>query len=532
MQGRTVDDYDAPLFLAWQLTNRCSARCLACCEESGPDKAWRDELSRDEALAPRRRHRRCSASPSSPSAAASRSASPHCWDVFERLAAGGVALKLETDGSRIDADAADRIAALAVDCVQISVDGASAATHQRVRPGSSFAAAIGAIERLVARGCPPQFVFVPTRLNLSEIVAAFDLAAALGCSAFVTGPLMRIGRAAAAWDTLGLHRRRVAARRRGAARAGGSERRRSGAVDLPLGHRHRDARRGSRARRRCCWSCPTARSSSSTRCRSRPPTAPRLAARRLAGLSRRLAHDRGARLRAALPQRAGAAAPRQRDLGAAGRTPDERARPRGRRDPRARRPQVPARLATGEYMSTSCSRVLRSRSDTTPMRRSMKVRPNCGSACEAREQLIAFEGERRHGLERARLEVLAGMRQQRRPVEHVAGVEGLHAQHVARAPRARARPCPCRAGRTPNSRRPRERSPGPARNWTSLASAARRARSCGAKSETKGCALEGLQQAVAHRCSPAVGSRRPDALSGRRLEPRCSSRALRKPLAA
>ena len=37
-------------------------------------------------------------------------------------------------------------------CVQISVDGATAATHERVRPGSSFAAAIGAIERLVARG--------------------------------------------------------------------------------------------------------------------------------------------------------------------------------------------------------------------------------------------------------------------------------------------------------------------------------------------------------------------------------------------
>ena len=36
MQGRSVDEYRAPLFLAWQLTNRCSARCIACCEESGP----------------------------------------------------------------------------------------------------------------------------------------------------------------------------------------------------------------------------------------------------------------------------------------------------------------------------------------------------------------------------------------------------------------------------------------------------------------------------------------------------------------
>jgi len=225
MRGRTVDDYDAPLFLAWQLTNRCSARCLACCEESGPGRAWSDELSRDEAL------RLAGAIvdlgiPFVAFGGGEPLGVAHCWDIFERLAAGGVALKLETDGSRIDAGAADRIAALAVECVQISVDGATAATHQRVRPGSSFAAAIGAIERLVARGFPPQFVFVPTRINLPEIVAAFDLAAALGCSAFVSGPLMRIGRAAAAWDTLACSddewQRAVAAlRERAATREGG-----------------------------------------------------------------------------------------------------------------------------------------------------------------------------------------------------------------------------------------------------------------------------------------------------------------------
>jgi MoaA/NifB/PqqE/SkfB family radical SAM enzyme len=201
MRGRTVDDYDAPLFLAWQLTNGCGARCLACCEESGPGKAWGDELSREEALRLAGAIVDC-AIPFVAFGGGEPLGVAHCWDVFERLAAGGVALKLETDGSRIDAGAADRIAELALDCVQISVDGATAATHQRVRPGSSFAAAVGAIERLAARGLAAQFVFVPTRLNLAEIVAAFDLAASLGCSAFVTGPLMRIGRAGAAWDTL------------------------------------------------------------------------------------------------------------------------------------------------------------------------------------------------------------------------------------------------------------------------------------------------------------------------------------------
>ncbi len=127
---------------------------------------------------------------------------PFCWDVFARLSESGVALKIETDGSLIDDAAADRLAAMRVECVQISVDGATAQTHARARPGSSFAAAIAAIERLVARDVPPQFVFVPNRFNLSEIVAAYDLAARLGCSAFVTGPLMRIGRAQANWDAL------------------------------------------------------------------------------------------------------------------------------------------------------------------------------------------------------------------------------------------------------------------------------------------------------------------------------------------
>ena len=204
MPGRSVDEYRAPLFFAWQLTNRCTARCLACCEESGPDKAWRDELGRDEALDLARRIAAFGI-PYVAFGGGEPLGVAHCWELFELLSDGGIGLKLETDGSRIDNGAADRLAALKVNCVQISVDGATPATHERVRPGSSFAGATGAIERLVARGLAPQLVFVPNRFNLGEIVAAYDLAAALGCNAFVTGPMMRIGRAAAAWAAR-LHR--------------------------------------------------------------------------------------------------------------------------------------------------------------------------------------------------------------------------------------------------------------------------------------------------------------------------------------
>jgi MoaA/NifB/PqqE/SkfB family radical SAM enzyme len=201
MSGRSVDEYRAPLFLAWQLTNRCAARCIACCEESGPDKAWGDELRRDEALDLARKVGAFGIAYAAFGGGEPLGV-PHCWELFDVLAADGVALKIETDGSHIDAAAADRLAELQVRCIQISVDGATAATHARVRPGSSFEAAIGAIERLAARGLAPQFVFVPTRFNLHEIVAAFDFAASLGCGAFVTGPLMRLGRAAHDWQRM------------------------------------------------------------------------------------------------------------------------------------------------------------------------------------------------------------------------------------------------------------------------------------------------------------------------------------------
>ena len=201
LQGRSVDGYRAPLFIAWQLTNRCRARCLACCEESGPDRAWRDELTRDEALG-LARDIAAAGIPYVAFGGGEPMGVPHAWEIFEILAAAGTALKLETEGSYIDDAAADRLAALPVQCVQISVDGATAATHERVRPGASFASATAAIRRLAARGVKPQMVFVPTRANLAEIAAAYDLAGELGCDTFVTGPLMRLGRAALAWDAL------------------------------------------------------------------------------------------------------------------------------------------------------------------------------------------------------------------------------------------------------------------------------------------------------------------------------------------
>jgi MoaA/NifB/PqqE/SkfB family radical SAM enzyme len=127
---------------------------------------------------------------------------PHVWEVFEILSQGGVAIKIETDGLLISDAAALRLKRLGAECVQVSIDGARAGTHERLRPGGDFRRAAAAVERLSRRGVPAEVVFVPSRLGLPEIEDAYDLAVRLGARAFVTGPLMRLGRAHARWDSL------------------------------------------------------------------------------------------------------------------------------------------------------------------------------------------------------------------------------------------------------------------------------------------------------------------------------------------
>lgn len=202
-RGASVGDYQAPLFFAWQLTNRCEANCLPCCEESGPDQGWKGELSKKECL---RLARDIVASriPYAAFGGGEPLGVPHFWEVIEILHQGGVELKLETNGLSITEEKADILQDIRAQSVQISVDGATPETFRQVRPLGDYDGVLAAIRRLVVRGMPPEFVFVPNRINVGEIGDAYDLAANLGCRTFVTGPMMRLGRAARSWKSLGL----------------------------------------------------------------------------------------------------------------------------------------------------------------------------------------------------------------------------------------------------------------------------------------------------------------------------------------
>ncbi|MEO5676544.1 MAG: radical SAM protein [Usitatibacter sp.] len=193
-----IESLRAPLLVTWQLTRDCDLACLHCCTDSAPGKRLGDELSGDEALV-LAADIVANGVPYVMLCGGEPLVSPHFFAVAERLGAGGVRLKVETNGQRLDAEAASRLARLPVRSIQVSLDGDTQAVYGAQRPGGSLEKAHAACRAVREAGLPLEVTFAPTRLNIHEAGAVISRARTLGAFRFNTGRLMRIGIAARHW---------------------------------------------------------------------------------------------------------------------------------------------------------------------------------------------------------------------------------------------------------------------------------------------------------------------------------------------
>ena len=199
--SRRIDTLRAPLVVSWQLTRDCDLCCLHCCTESAPGKRLRDELDAGAAMRVTEELiandvpyvMLCGGEPL---------VVPHFLQLAEALGRADIALKIETNGQKLDAETVDRLARLPIRSIQVSLDGDTEAVYQRQRPGASLAKAHAACRAVHSAGLPLEITFAPTRHNLHEAVQVLERAKELGAFRFNTGRLMRIGTAARLWDAL------------------------------------------------------------------------------------------------------------------------------------------------------------------------------------------------------------------------------------------------------------------------------------------------------------------------------------------
>jgi MoaA/NifB/PqqE/SkfB family radical SAM enzyme len=199
IKGSSFADFDAPLFIAWQLNSACNLECLHCCEEAGysmPDELTHQEVMEFCDQIVKLRVPYMAISGGEPLL------HPDFFEISEFLRSHGVSLKVETNGSLINRKMANRFAKLGFRSVQVSVDGATAQTFERLRLKGSLEKAIAACRYLVEAGVNTETVFVPTKFNIHETSEVIEMAYRMGIYGFYTGKIMRIGRAAQNWDIL------------------------------------------------------------------------------------------------------------------------------------------------------------------------------------------------------------------------------------------------------------------------------------------------------------------------------------------
>ena len=205
-----AENLAAPLYVAWQITNECNLACLHCIEESGPGKAFADELDAAQIFAVLDQLMEHEV-PYLSFSGGEPMLHPQFFRMVEYVCKRGAQLKIETNGHYLTVENCERMRSLGVKAVQVSLDGASGATFNRMRVRGNFDTTVDGLRNLRAAGVPVEINFSPARFNAHEVGAAVDLAHELGAYSFYTGRTMFTGNAVKAWRHLELSDERYAA---------------------------------------------------------------------------------------------------------------------------------------------------------------------------------------------------------------------------------------------------------------------------------------------------------------------------------
>ena len=190
---------DAPICLTWELTYACNLSCVHCLSSSGrrdPRELTTDECKAVIDTLERMQVFYVNIGGGEPTVR------PDFWELVDYATAHHVGVKFSTNGVRLDAAAAARLAASDYVDVQISLDGATREVNDAVRGPGSFDTAMRAMRNLADAGFRGfKLSVVMTRQNIPQIDQFKAIADEFGAQLRLTR-LRPSGRGADVWDEL------------------------------------------------------------------------------------------------------------------------------------------------------------------------------------------------------------------------------------------------------------------------------------------------------------------------------------------
>jgi len=190
---------DAPICLTWELTYACNLSCVHCLSSSGrrdPRELTTGECKQVIDTLERMQVFYVNIGGGEPTVR------PDFWELVDYATAHHVGVKFSTNGVKLDAAAASRLAASDYVDVQISLDGATAAVNDAVRGPGSYATAMRAMRNLFDTGFRGfKLSVVMTRQNIPQLDEFKAIADRFGAQLRLTR-LRPSGRGADVWHDL------------------------------------------------------------------------------------------------------------------------------------------------------------------------------------------------------------------------------------------------------------------------------------------------------------------------------------------
>jgi len=188
----SAGDANVPRLVFWELTARCNLTCKHCRAEAQSDFAA-GELTTAEVVSVARDIREA-ADPILILTGGEPLERPDFFDIASASCGIFTRVALATNGTRVDASVARDIAGSGIQRASISLDGATADTHDSFRgqPGS-FDAALRGLEALRAAGLSTQINTTLARHNIAELQDLLKLAIDADADAFHVFVLVPVG---------------------------------------------------------------------------------------------------------------------------------------------------------------------------------------------------------------------------------------------------------------------------------------------------------------------------------------------------
>ena len=187
---KEAQPFDGIMYL--EITKKCNLKCIGCYNDSGMQN--RGELTLDKAI--------------EISNILKKIGSPRViitggeplvvnrWTDIISVFSRQFATEIFSNGTLITRPVAEQLKAINVSGVKISMDGATASTHDRLRGTlGSFDRSISGIRNLQEVGIPVTWQATISKANIGELKEMIDFAESVGVDYFKASPLRSIGRA-------------------------------------------------------------------------------------------------------------------------------------------------------------------------------------------------------------------------------------------------------------------------------------------------------------------------------------------------